>query len=242
MIIGWPSRDLGDRIDRRMKMAPWYFVISVAALLRIGLALHPGLWSDEIFSLAIATGHSLEHPANEANQGFGDYVEPLAPHPPSTFRRYMQHEPSPAGPRRVIRAVLLSDTNPPLYYLGLNLWSRVAGTSDAGLRLFSTVWAIACFPLLWLVGFNLGNKRTAWVGCLLFAFSPLALYYSAEGRMYSLVWFLALSLVFCTLMLGRHGPRSAWLVMWTVSAAAGLLTHYFFAFVFAACICWLLLH
>src|SRR5215470_7892696 len=113
-----------------MKTAPWFFVISVAALLRIGLALHPGLWSDEIFSLAMATGHSLEHPAEEANQALGDYVEPLDPQPPSTFRRYMQHEESPAGPRRVMRAVLLSDTSPPLYYLILNLWSRVAGTSD----------------------------------------------------------------------------------------------------------------
>jgi hypothetical protein len=242
MIIGWPSHDLGDSIDRRMKMAPWFFVISVAGLLRIGLALHPGLWSDEIFSLAMATGHSLEHPADEANQALGDYVEPLDPQPPSTFRRYMQHEESPAGPRRVMRAVLLSDTSPPLYYLILNLWSRVAGTGDAGLRLFSTVWAMACFPLLWLIGFNLGNTRTAWAGCLLFAFSPLALYYSTEGRMYSLVWFLALFLVLSTLMLRRDGPRSPWLILWILSAAAGLLTHYFFAFVLAACMFWLFLY
>ena len=245
MIIESARPDLGNiaRSTReRTRMVPWFFLISVAALLRVTLALHPGLWGDEIFSLAVATGHSLEHPADQANPALGDYVEPRDPQPASTFRLYMQHEEPPAGPRRVIRAVLLSDTSPPLYYLVLNVWSRVAGTSDAALRLFSTLWAMACLPLLWRIGSNLGNTRTAWAGCLLFALSPRALYYSTEGRMYSLVWFLALSLVSSTLMLGRRGPRSQWLILWILSAAAGLLTHYFFAFVLAACIAWLFLH
>ena len=82
--------------SRRMNVAPWVLLVLVAALLRIVLALHPGLWSDEIFSLAMATGHSLEHPANEANPALGDYVESRDPKPPSTFRRYAEHDASPA--------------------------------------------------------------------------------------------------------------------------------------------------
>ena len=111
-------------------------LFSAAVLLRIALALHPGLWVDEIFSLAMATGHSLEHPAIEANPAFGDYIEPPRAQPPSAFHRYMQHENPPAGLSRVIRAVQRSDTNPPLYYLLLNVWTRAAGTGDAALRLF----------------------------------------------------------------------------------------------------------
>jgi uncharacterized membrane protein len=160
-------------------------LFSAAVLLRIALALHPGLWADEIFSLAMATGHSLEHPAIEANPALGDYIEPPRAQPPSAFHRYMQHENPPAGMRRVIRAVLLSDTNPPLYYVLLNVWARAAGTGDAALRLFSSLWALACFPLLWLLGREVGERETAWTACVLFAFSPPALYYSAEGRMYS---------------------------------------------------------
>ena len=34
------------------------------------------LWVDELFSLAIATGHSLEHPAAAAKPALGDFVEP----------------------------------------------------------------------------------------------------------------------------------------------------------------------
>ena len=80
-------------------------------------------------------------------------------------------------------AVLLSDTSPPLYYLLLNLWIRAFGTGDAALRLCSVWWAALSLPLLWLVGRQLGGDRTAWSACLLFAFSPVALSYSVEGRM-----------------------------------------------------------
>src|SRR5215813_6017914 len=105
----------------------------IAALLRIDLALRPGLWADEVFSLAMATGHSLEHPADEANPALGDYEESRDPRPASIIRRYMEHDSPPAEFRRVIRAVQLSDTSPPFYYLALNLWTRIVGTSDAGL-------------------------------------------------------------------------------------------------------------
>ena len=217
-------------------------LFSVAALLRIILAVQPGLWVDEIFSLAMATGHSLEHPAAEADPTLGDYVEPSQAQPPSMFRKYMQHETPPAGPRRVIRAVFLSDTNPPLYYLLLNAWTRATGASDAALRLFSTLWALACLPLLWLLGREAGDSKTAWMACVLFAFSPPALYYSVEGRMHSLVWLLALSLAWSSFSLARHGPRPHLLLLWIISAAAGLLTHYFFGFVLMACFLWLWIH
>ena len=93
-------------------------------MLRIVLALRPGVWGDEIFSLAMATGHSLEHPAAEARPARGDFVQPPGAAPSSSFRRYAEHG-DHAGPGGVIRAVLLSDTNPPLYYLLLGAWTRL---------------------------------------------------------------------------------------------------------------------
>ena len=234
------GRLFNDRADSPPPLAA--VLLAAAVLLRIVLALHPGLWVDEIFSLAMATGHSLEHPAAEADPALGDYVEPPDPQPSSTFRRYVEHDPVPAGPGRVIRAVWLSDTNPPFYYLLLNLWTRAAGTSDAALRLFSSLWAIACFPLLWVLAVYLGGRNAAWGSWVLFAFSPVALYYSAEGRMYAMMWFFCLLLAWSTLALARGGRHTLATVLWTMSAAAGLLTHYFFAFVVAACLAWLFLY
>jgi 4-amino-4-deoxy-L-arabinose transferase-like glycosyltransferase len=215
------------------------FLLVVAAVLRISAAFRPGLWADEIFSLAMATGHSLEHPAAQANPSLGDFVEPREAQAPPIFRRYTEHEERPAGVRQVVRAVLLSDTSPPLYYLLLNQWTRVFGTGDAALRLFSVWWAVLSIPLLWLLGRELGRSRVAWSACLLFSFSPVATYYSVEGRMYSLLWCLALGVGYLTLQLSSPGARPGLALLWALASVAGLLTHYFFAFVWLACLVWL---
>src|SRR5215216_3967520 len=118
--------------------------------LRVAAAVRPGLWGDEVFSLAMASGHSLEHPASSAQPSLGDFVEPRQAQPPQVFRRYAEHDEPPAGAGRVLRAVLLSDTSPPLYYLLLNGWTRLFGTSDAALRLFSVWCGVLMLPLLWI--------------------------------------------------------------------------------------------
>lgn len=227
-------------MSRSARPSIFLALLCVATALRVALAVRPGLWGDEIFSLAMATGHSLEHPAAEADRALGDFVEPRQAVSPADFRRYIEHEDPPVGAGRVIRAVLLSDTSPPLYYLLLNVWTRLLGTSDAALRLFSTFWAVLSLPLLWSVGRRLGGRRMAWTACLLFAFSPVSLYYSSEGRMYSLLWFLALALACLTVRIARR-PRPLSILLWAGVAAMGLLTHYFFLFVSVAFLAWLAL-
>jgi 4-amino-4-deoxy-L-arabinose transferase-like glycosyltransferase len=239
-----PRREDGSHPRRTRPAWPVAVVMAlvlVAVLLRIAATSRPGLWADEIFSLAMATGHSLEHPAAEAIPALGDFVEPPGAQSPSVFRRYAEHEERPVGVGRVIRAVLLSDTSPPLYYVLLNPWTRVFGTGDAALRLFSVWWAVLSFPLLWLLGREVGGSRVAWSAGLLFSFSPVAAFYSVEGRMYSLLWCLTLSLAWLTLRL-LPGARPWLPALWVLTGVAGLLTHYFFAFVWLACLAWLWLY
>src|SRR3982750_3263214 len=78
----------------------WLFValLVVAALLRLYLSRCSGLRPDELFSLSMATGHSLEHPAAVANPQLGDFVEPDHSVPAAEFRRYLQHDNPPASP------------------------------------------------------------------------------------------------------------------------------------------------
>lgn len=214
-------------------------VVAVAVLLQVHLATRQGLWVDEVFSLAIATGHSLEQPAAVARPELGDFVEHPSAGPSARLAAYAAHDSTPAGAWRVVRAVFLSDTSPPLYYLLLSAWTRLAGTSDGALRLFSALCALACLPLLWLIGCRVGDRTTGLIACALFAFSPPVLYYASEGRMYSLTWLFALGIAWLALRLEREGPRWPLLVAWAVVGAAGLLTHYFFAFVWAAVALWL---
>lgn len=60
--------------------------------------------------------------------------------------------------------------------------------------------------------------------------------------MYSLVWFLALLLAWSTFALANHGPRWYLVLLWSLAGASGLLTHYFFVFIWLACFAWLWLH
>ena len=110
-------------------------ILALAALLRVGIIGRSSLWADELFSLAIATGHSLEHPAAIANPKLGDFVQTDGAVGQEEFRRYLRHDNPPAGPARVLRAVLLSDTSPPLYYLLLYGWTLLLGTSDVSIRM-----------------------------------------------------------------------------------------------------------
>lgn len=216
-------------------------LLAAAIAVRGGLALRSGLWADEIFSLAMATGHSLEQPAAEADSARGDFVEPRPAVSSATFRHYAEHDVPPASAARVIRAVLLSDTSPPLYYLLLSGWTRIFGTGDVALRLCSLGFAVLALPFVWLLGRDLGGTRMAWTAAVLFACAPVSLFYSIEGRMYSLLWCLAAALAWTTLALHRRGGRPGLLAAWVAVAAAGLLTHYFFLFVWCAFAAWLLL-
>ena len=65
--------------ERHRSLLVYLAVFALCAGLRIPMLDRSGLWADELFSLAIATGHSLEHPASNAQPELGDYVE--APKP-----------------------------------------------------------------------------------------------------------------------------------------------------------------
>jgi hypothetical protein len=227
-------------VSRFNARAPLVLCLCAALLLRIVLAFRPGLWGDEIFSLAMATGHSLEHPAAEADTTQGDFVQLADPAPASFYRRYTDHTDPPAGVAPIARAVFLSDTSPPLYYLLLSGWTRALGTADAALRLFSLLWAVLAAPFLWLIAGKLAGRPAATTALVLYAWSPASVFYSLEGRMYSLVWLLAVALAWQTHRVTRTGPRPLALAVWLLLAAAGLYTHYFFLFVWLAFSAWLL--
>ncbi len=216
------------------------FLATVAAVLQITLAGRQGLWADEVFSLATATGHSLEHQSATARPELGDFVEPNHPVPAEEFRRYLQHDRTMESPMRVVHAVLLSDTSPPLYYLLLYLWTFLFGTTDLALRLFSTACSLACLPFLAGIARHTGGRGAVIPACLLFALSPLGIYYSTEARMYSLLWLCLLATTWASLVLRRKGGSIAVYASWVIASTAGFLTHYFFVFPFLALLLYLM--
>jgi hypothetical protein len=149
-----------------------------AGILDLRILRRQTLWVDELFSLAIATGHSVEHPSVKANPTLGDFVQADHPVPMSYYRAYVDHQFPRASVSAVIRATFLSDTNPPLYYLLLYGWTSIVGTTDGALRSFSVGWYLACIPVLLFIARRTGGIRCEWATGLLFVGSPIAVYYS----------------------------------------------------------------
>lgn len=230
--------------ERSQSLHRWvlFATFVLSALLQLTLAPRQSLWTDEIFSLAIATGHSLEHPAAVADVTRADFQEPVVPVPAEQLRRYLQHEQPPTGPERVIRAVLLSDTSPPLYYLLLYGWTSCFGTSDLALRLLSVLFSLASFPLIAAIARRTIGRKSVLPVCLLFALSPIAIYFGNEARMYSLLVFCVVATVWISVVLSQDGYGPGHYILWITTSAAGFLTHYFFIFPWLAVVAYFLLN
>jgi hypothetical protein len=228
-------------MSRRQRFSAAFGVLALAAILRIGLAGNQPLWNDEIFSLAIATGHSLEHSVAIANPALGDFVQPDRPVSAEELRRYIRNDNPPAGLKRIVRAVFLSDTSPPLYYLLFYGWTLAFGTSDFVLREFSIICSLVCLPLLAGIAWRTGGTKAVLASCLLFAFSPLGITFSTEVRMYSLLWVWVLAVTWISLVWRERGGSMLLQMAWVGTSAAGLLTHYFFVFPWTALVLFLLL-
>jgi 4-amino-4-deoxy-L-arabinose transferase-like glycosyltransferase len=110
-------------------------------------------------------------------------------------------------------------TNPPLYYMLLNLAVRGFGDSPFALRLFSLFVGLLAIPLTYQLARRLFNPRAGLYAAMLAAFSPLLWWASQEARMYTL---LALLVVICALAwhtLLTKPTRAAWLALWAAELA-----------------------
>ena len=91
-----------------------------------------------------------------------------------------------------IPTVLRQDGSPPLYYLLLHLWMKVAGSGEADTHALSLLFALASIPAaLWATA-SLFGRRAGWVAALLAALHPFITIYAQETRMYSLVILLSI--------------------------------------------------
>jgi mannosyltransferase len=140
-----------------------------------------------------------------------------------------------------IPGVLRQDGSPPLYYLVLHLWMKVAGRGEEATHALSLLFALACIPLAFFAARSLfTDERTAWFAALLAAANPFLTRYAQETRMYSLVVLLAIGACWAfghTYLAGRPRP-----VLFGVLVAALMYTHNWALFLAAALgVAWLVL-
>jgi hypothetical protein len=190
-------------------------------------------------SLAMATGHGLEYPAAEAIRALCDYVEPPGSVTAGTLAAYMELGDPRAGSNRVLRAVLHSDSSPPLYYLLLNLWRRLFGTTDLALRTFSIGCMLLCVPFLARLGMRVGGYIVALLIVAMFVAAPGVAVYAIDAQMYALLCLVSVALLKTTLD-WDDGARAWRSLEWVLAGHRRPLTHYFVVFPIAASTAWLL--
>lgn len=134
----------------------------------------------------------------------------------STFRAFVE--------------LCLKEVNPPLYYLMIWGWSKIAGLSDVALRLPSLVFALLAPLLILLRGHAEPRTRSLWA-----AFAAVWLpsfWFASEARAYSLLFLLACgqAIAFPTLLRAPSLGRAA---AWCGLSALMILTHYHAGFIVA---------
>ena len=103
------------------------------------------------------------------------------------------------------------DYNPPLYYLLLRAWTRLAGSSEAALRMLSACFGTAFVAATIWAARQIFNWRVALWSGLVAAIAPIHIYYSQEARGYTLL-LLLLVVVYALLWKAlASGGRRHWI-------------------------------
>ena len=129
-----------------------------------------------------------------------------------------------------------SEQHGPLYFVLLNVWSRLAGEDSFILRLFSVYCGLFTLAAVYRLASLTGDTRVAINAALVTAFMSFFLFYAHEIRMYSLLPFCAGWIAWSYwLVLVPRGQvcRWKWLSLF-ISAALILYVHYFGIFILAA--------
>ncbi len=121
------------------------------------------------------------------------------------------------------------DVHPPLYYVILHYWTQVFGRSVLSVRSLSALADVGTLLLCVKLMSLLVSRRAALIAGVLFALLPIAVRYSQEVRMYTLLglWLMAATVVL--VCWGRQPYSRRYPLLYVLLMAAAFYTHYFAA-------------
>lgn len=123
--------------------------------------------------------------------------------------------------------LIAQDVHVPLYHTILRLWSLAFGNGVASSRVLSLIFFLLTVPAVYLLARRAFDVNSASFGAGLVALSPFMNWYGNEIRMYTLLTLLVVlnQLFFVRLFQRAQGANWTW---YTLTACAGIYTHYFF--------------
>lgn len=127
-------------------------------------------------------------------------------------------------PLSQVSLAVAADLHPPLYFLMVNLWARMAGTTEFALRWPSVFAAMVGLCLVYRLGKHMGGYRVAFLSLLALALSPFFVEFSRMARYYS--WSLAWGALATLFLLSAR--RSDKTILWIGYGCTAVLLLYTF--------------
>ena len=139
-----------------------------------------------------------------------------------------------------IRAVSSdAEISPPLYFVLAWLASKL-GSAPELIRLPALVAGVAAIPLTYLVGARTVGRTAGMLAATILTLSPFMIFYSTDGRIYSIAIALLLGSTLAMLAAVESGRRRWWIAYGGLTCLA-MYAHYTSAFVLAGQLLWLFL-
>jgi len=101
--------------------------------------------------------------------------------------------------------------NGPLYFLAMEPWLQLAGRSELALRFPSALAGLTVVALSYVLGARLLGTTAGRLAALLTAVNPYLVWYSGEGKMYTIITALALLSTYLLLRACAGGQRRFWM-------------------------------
>ncbi len=119
-----------------------------------------------------------------------------------------------------------NDLHPPLYYLGLRLFTGLFGFSATSLRAFSVLGVLAILSLGYFAGQRIFGKQGALYFCLMLISVPMLAVYSHQARMYSWAAFSVTGVFIYSCLYLRTG-KTLDLILLFIFTVAAMYIHYY---------------
>jgi 4-amino-4-deoxy-L-arabinose transferase-like glycosyltransferase len=123
----------------------------------------------------------------------------------------------------------LDNWNAPLYLSLLHFWVKVFGVSEFSLRFPSVLFSFSTTMIVYLIGKELFNRKTAILATLLISLSSFHLWYAQEARDYSMVLFFGTLSSYFLILANKKSSFKPWL-LFTLISLCGIYTNYFYIF------------
>ena len=143
------------------------------------------------------------------------------------------------GLSRVLQLVHSNqETSPPGYFVAAWMLNHVVADSALAARTVSFVAGVALIPLTYVLGvLALRHRLAALLGALLVALAPFMIFFSTDGRPFMLVTALCLTSTIGLVKAVRTNTIGWW-ILYGVSSAAAVYTHYTAVFLLGLQIVW----